>query len=369
MKRKVLSALLCVSMVAAMAAGCGSSSGNTEANATEAKTEAKTEAITEAKDDAAEAKTEANDNATDAPEADGAEDTADGGKLVVGFAQIGQESGWRVQRPCPSRHTQKKIQIPLSFTSQMHSKKQENQIKAIKSFIEQGVDVIGLAPVVETGWDQVFAEAQDAGIPVVLLDRRADVSEDLYTTFIGSDFIEEGKMAAQEMAKLIGEEGKIVELEGTVGASAATDRKTGFDEEMAANYPNIEIVASQTGDFTRAQGKEVMESFLKSNEDIKGVYAHNDDMALGAIEAIKEAGLKPGEDIKVVSVDGVKGIFEAMAAGEANCTVECNPLLGPLFFETAAKLKAGEEVEKWVKSVDGVYTSDTAAEELPNRKY
>ncbi len=263
------------------------------------KTEAKTEAITEAKDDAAEAKTEANDNATDAPEADGAEDTADGGK--IGGRICADRSGIRLERCRDHVHPdirRRKIQIPLSFTSQMHSKKQENQIKAIKSFIEQGVDVIGLAPVVETGWDQVFAEAQDAGIPVVLLDRRADVSEDLYTTFIGSDFIEEGKMAAQEMAKLIGEEGKIVELEGTVGASAATDRKTGFDEEMAANYPNIEIVASQTGDFTRAQGKEVMESFLKSNEDIKGVYAHNDDMALGAIEAIKEAGLKPGEDIK-----------------------------------------------------------------------
>lgn len=369
MKRKVLSALLCVSMVAAMAAGCGSSSGNTEANATEAKTEAKTEDITEAKDDAAEAKTEANDNATDAPEADGAEDTADGGKLVVGFAQIGQESGWRDAETMSIQTYAEENSDTIELHFADAQQKQENQIKAIKSFIEQGVDVIGLAPVVETGWDQVFAEAQDAGIPVVLLDRRADVSEDLYTTFIGSDFIEEGKMAAQEMAKLIGEEGKIVELEGTVGASAATDRKTGFDEEMAANYPNIEIVASQTGDFTRAQGKEVMESFLKSNEDIKGVYAHNDDMALGAIEAIKEAGLKPGEDIKVVSVDGVKGIFEAMAAGEANCTVECNPLLGPLFFETAAKLKAGEEVEKWVKSVDGVYTSDTAAEELPNRKY
>ena len=247
--------------------------------------------------------------------------------------------------------------------------KQENQIKAIKNFIEQGVDVIGLAPVVETGWDQVFAEAQDAGIPIVLLDRRADVDESLYATFIGSDFIEEGKLAAQEMAKLIGEEGKVVELEGTVGASAATDRKTGFDEEIAASFPNIEIVESQTGDFTRAQGKEVMESFLKTHKDIKGVYAHNDDMALGAIEAIKEAGLKPGEDIKVVSVDGVKAIFEAMVAGESNCTVECNPLLGPLFFETAAKLKAGEQVEKWVKSVDGVFTSDTAADVIDDRKY
>ncbi len=291
------------------------------------------------------------------------------GKLVVGFAQIGQESGWRDAETMSIQNYAKEHadEVELKFADAQQ--KQENQIKAIKSFIEQDVDVIGLAPVVETGWDQVFAEAQDAGIPIILLDRTADVDESLYATFIGSDFIEEGKMAAQNMAELIGKKGKIVELEGTVGASAATDRKTGFDEEIAAKYPDIEIVASQTGDFTRAQGKEVMESFLKSNPDIVGVYAHNDDMALGAIEAIKEAGLKPGKDIVTVSVDGVKGIFEAMVAGEANCTVECNPLLGPLFFETAAKLKKGESVEKWVKSVDGVFTQDVAADVIGDRAY
>lgn len=352
MKKRFLSVLLCASMAAVSLAGC--TGGGSSASATTAAPETTV----------AEAKTE-----TDAPAKTDAPADTSGEKLVVGFAQIGQESGWRDAETISiqtyaSEHAD---EVELLFADAQQ--KQENQIKAIKNFIEQGVDVIGLAPVVETGWDQVFAEAKEAGIPIVLLDRRADVSEDLYSTFIGSDFIEEGKMAAQEMAKLIGEEGKIVELEGTVGASAATDRKTGFDDEMAASYPKIEIVASQTGDFTRAQGKEVMESFLKSNKDIKGVYAHNDDMALGAIEAIKEAGLKPGEDIKVVSVDGVKAIFEAMAAGEANCTVECNPLLGPLFFETAAKLKAGESVDKWVKSVDGVFTADVAAEVLPDRKY
>ena len=232
-----------------------------------------------------------------------------------------------------------------------------------------GVDVIGLAPVVETGWDAVFTEAKDAGIPIVLVDRKADVDESLYETFIGSDFIEEGKNAAIEMSNLLGGEGKIVELEGTVGASAANDRKKGFDDEIAANHTGIEILESQTGDFTRAKGKEVMESFLKTYGDqIKGVYAHNDDMMLGAIEAIKEAGFKPGVDIKTVSVDGVKGLFEAMAAGEANVTVECNPLLGEQFFTTCMKLKNGEPVEKWVKSDEGIYRQDTAAD-LPNRKY
>ncbi len=290
-------------------------------------------------------------------------------KLVVGFAQIGQESGWRdAETMSIQQYAEEHAdEVELNFSD--GQQKQENQIKAIKTFIEQGVDVIGLAPVVETGWDQVFAEAQDAGIPIVLLDRTADVSEDLYTTFIGSDFIAEGQMAADQMAELIGGSGKIVELEGTVGASAAIDRKTGFDGQIEEKYPDIEIVESQTGDFTRAQGKEVMESFLKSHDDIVGLFAANDDMALGAIEAIKEAGLKPGEDIKIVSVDGVHDIFQAMVDGEANCTVECNPLLGPLFFETAAKLKAGEEVEKWIKSEDGVYTADTAAEDIETRQY
>jgi len=357
MKKKVLSTLLCITMAAGMLAGCGTTPSTETTAATEAAKE------TEAPAPEAPA-TEAPAETTASDEAEG-----DGEKLVVGFAQIGQESGWRDAETASIQGYAEENSDTVELHFSDAQQKQENRIKAIKTFIEQGVDVIGLAPVVETGWDQVFAEAQDAGIPIVLVDRRADVSEDLYTTFIGSDFIEEGKMAAQEMAALIGEEGKIVELEGTVGASAATDRKTGFDEEIADSYPNIEIVASQTGDFTRANGKEVMESFLKSNDDLKGVYAHNDDMALGAIEAIKEAGLKPGEDIKVVSVDGVKAIFEAMAAGEANVTVECNPLLGPLFFETAAKLKAGETVDKWVKSVDGVYRAETAAEDLPTRQY
>ncbi|HWR24567.1 MAG TPA: ABC transporter substrate-binding protein [Feifaniaceae bacterium] len=292
-------------------------------------------------------------------------------KLVVGFAQIGQESGWRDAETASIQFYagQNLDTIDLKFADAQQQ--QANQIKAIKSFIEMGVDVIGVAPVVETGWEAVFKEAKDAGIPIVLVDRMAKLEdESLYATFIGSDFIEEGKNAAIEMSNLLGGTGKIVELEGTVGASAANDRKTGFDEEIAANHPGIEILASQTGDFTRAKGKEVMESFLKTyGAEIKGVYGHNDDMVLGAIEAIKEAGFKPGVDIKTVSVDGVKGIFEAMAAGEANVTVECNPLLGPQFFDVCAKLKAGQTVEKWIKSEEGIYRADTAAADLPNRKY
>ncbi|WP_070000301.1 ABC transporter substrate-binding protein [Cellulosilyticum sp. I15G10I2] len=288
-------------------------------------------------------------------------------KLVVGFAQIGQESGWRDAETWSILNTAEELGVDLKFSDAQQ--KQENQIKAIRTFIQQQVDVIGVAPVVETGWETVFKEAKDAGIPIVLVDRRADVPEDLYAAFIGSDFILEGQNAAKEMAALLNNKGNIVELQGTVGASAATDRMKGFTDELG-NYPDMKILATQTGDFTRAKGKEVMEAFLKAHPgQINGVYAHNDDMALGAIEAIKDAGLKPSVDIKVVSIDGVKGIFEAMAAGEANVTVECNPLLGPQFFQAAQDLKDGKTVEKWIKSDEGIFRQETAKEDLPNRKY
>jgi len=355
MRRKLLSAILCMAMVGTLAAGCSTS--GTAATTTTAAAATTTVASVETTKVAADATVQT-------------VTTVDGDKLVVGFAQIGQESGWRDAETASIQFYagQNLDTIDLKFADAQQ--KQENQIKAIKSFIDMGVDVIGLAPVVETGWDAVFTEAKEAGIPIVLVDRTADVSEDLYATFIGSDFIEEGKNAAIEMAALIGEEGFIVELEGTVGASAANDRKTGFDEEMAANHPGITILESQTGDFTRAKGKEVMESFLKTYGDkINGVYAHNDDMMLGAIEAIKEAGFKPGTDIKTVSIDGVKGIFESMAIGEANVTIECNPLLGPQFFDVCMKLKNGESVDKWIKSEEGIFRQDTAAADLPTRKY
>lgn len=287
-------------------------------------------------------------------------------KLVVGFAQIGQESGWRDAETndvqwYAARNTDT---VELHFADAQQ--KQENQIKAIRSFIEMGVDVIAFPPVVETGWEAVLTECKEAGIPVILVDRGIDANTDdsLYTTMIASDHVWAGEQAAIAMNDLLGGSGVVVELEGTVGASAAVQRKQGFDEYMAANCSGIEIAASQTGDFTRAQGKEVMESFLKTYDKIDGVFCHNDDMALGAIEAIKEAGLKPGVDIKIVGVDGVKGAFEAILAGEMNCTVECTPILADQIFDTAAKLKAGESVEKWVMSADEVYTADRVTEDV-----
>ena len=288
-------------------------------------------------------------------------------KLVVGFAQVGAESEWRTAETSSIKESAEKLGIDLKFSDAQQ--KQENQIKAIRSFIAQKVDVIAIAPVVESGWETVFKEAKDAKIPIILVDRGAKVDESLYATFIGSDFIEEGRSSAKEMAKLLNNKGNIVELQGTVGASVANDRKKGFEEGLK-EFPEMKIIKSQSGDFTRAKGKEVMEAFLKADgKNIQAVYAHNDDMAIGASQAIEEFGLKPGVDIKVVSIDGVKGIFEAMVAGKANVTVECNPLLGPQLFEAAKKLAAGEKVERWIKTQEGIFRSDTAKDVLPTRKY
>ena len=305
---------------------------------------------------------------TAAPVSEPAKTTKTYKTLVVGFAQIGAESGWRDGETNSIKDTAAKLGVDLKFSD--GQQKQENQIKALRAFIAQKVDVIGIPPIVTTGFETVLQEAKDAGIPVIFIDRKADVSEDLYATFIGSDFVLEGKNAALELAKLVGDKANIVELEGTVGAGPAIDRKKGFDDEVAANHKDIKILESQSGDFNLAKGKEVMQALLKKYPgQIQAVYSHNDEMALGAIQAIEEAGLKPGVDIKIVSVDAEKAYFVAMAAGKANVTVECSPLLGPQFFEAALKLANGEAVEKWIKSNEGIFRQDTAAADLPSRVY
>jgi simple sugar transport system substrate-binding protein len=292
-----------------------------------------------------------------------------GKKLVVGFSQVGAESGWRTANTESIKSEAEKRGIDLRFSDAQQ--KQENQIKAIRSFIAQGVDVIAFSPVVETGFEPVLQEAKKAGIPVVLSDRAVKVSDpSLYVCFLGSDFVEEGRRAANEVVKLTGGKGNIAELVGTVGSAPAIDRKKGF-EEVLKDHPDLKIIMSQSGDFTRAKGKEVMEAFLKSpqGKDINVLFAHNDDMALGAIQAMEEAGIKPGVDIKIVSIDGVKGAFEAMKDGKLNVTVECNPLLGPQLFDLIQKVANKEEVPKRVVSQEGVYEQSQAATELPNRKY
>jgi galactofuranose transport system substrate-binding protein len=229
--------------------------------------------------------------------------------------------------------------------------------------------VIGLSPIVETGWEEVFREAKAAGIPIILVDRRADVPEDLYVTYLGSDFLEEGRKAAQIMADLGGRKASIVELVGTIGSAPANDRYTGF-REILRRYPGMYYHRFGIRRFHARQRQGGDEDVPeKHGNAITAVYAHNDDMALGAIEAIEDYGLRPGVDIKIVSVDAARGAFEAMIAGKLNATVECNPLLGQQFFELALKVVNGESVPKWVPSIESVFFPEDAAEILPTRKY
>lgn len=287
--------------------------------------------------------------------------------IVVGFSQIGAESEWRIADTVSIKEAADNLGVELKFSDAQQ--KQENQITAIRSFIAMKVDVIGISPVVEDGWEPVFQEAKTAGIPIVLVDRRADVPQDLYATYLGSDFVEEGRNAARVLTKIVNGKANIVELMGTTGSAPANDRYKGF-REVLQSYPDMKIIDSLDGDFTRARGKEMMEEFLKRHgKNIDALFAHNDDMAVGAIEAIEEYGLKPGVDIKIVSVDAAHGAFEAMIAGKLNATIECNPLLGPEFFEYALKVVNGEQVPKWVPSKEGIFLPDTAASVLPTRKY
>ncbi|ROR92780.1 ABC transporter substrate-binding protein [Nocardioides aurantiacus] len=298
---------------------------------------------------------------------------SDGG-LTMGFAQVGAESGWRTANTKSIQDTAKSEGVDLKFSDAQQ--KQENQIKAIRSYIQQKVDVIAFSPVVETGWDTVLLEAKRAKIPVILTDRSVDSKDDsLYETFLGSDFVQEGEKAGDWLVENADESDvdgdgsiKVVELEGTTGAAPAIDRKEGFGSKIAAD-DSIEVVASQTGDFTRDGGKKVMETFLKSEKGIDVVYAHNDDMGLGAIEAIKAAGMKPGTDVKIITVDAVKDGMTALSKGEINFIVECNPLLGPQLMDLAKKVVDGEEVPKRVVTEETTFDQEQAAEVLDQRQY
>lgn len=290
---------------------------------------------------------------------------------TIGFSQIGSESGWRAAETTLTRSQAEERGYQLQFSDAQQ--RQENQIAAIRSFVAQGVDAILLAPVVATGWDSVLQEAAEAEIPVVLLDRQVDSADDLYLTAVGSDLVYEGEVAGQWLVdEVAGEPCRIVELQGTTGSSPAIDRKTGF-ENAIAGHDNLEIVRSQTADFTRARGKEVMESFLQAEgggADICALYAHNDDMAVGAIQAIKEAGLAPGTDILVVSIDAVPDIFQAIAAGEANATVELTPnMAGPAFDALEAYWADGTMPEKFIQTESKLYTAaDDPQGEYDRRK-
>lgn len=292
-------------------------------------------------------------------------------KIVLGFSQLGAESDWRIANSESIKSAAKEAGIELKFSNAFQ--KQEDQIKAIRSFIAQQVDVIAFSPIVESGWDPVLKEAKIAGIPVVILDRGIDVEDkSLYVAYIGSDFEEEGRKAGRwltQKTKDIKGDINVVEIRGNEGSAPAIGRKKGFEEIIKSN-PNIKIIKSQSGSFIKSKGKEVMEAFLgQEGKKIDYVFSHNDDMALGAIEAIEEFGLRPGKDIKIISVDAVRAAFEAMTKGKINCSVECNPLQGPKLMQTVKDIMAGKEVPKRILIEEGMFTEENAAIEFPKRKY
>ena len=295
---------------------------------------------------------------------------SDDGKITLGFSQVGAESGWRTANTKSIQDSAKEAGIELKFADAQQ--KQANQITAIRSYIAQKVDVIAFSPVVETGWDAVLQEAKAANIPVILTDRAVDSKDtSLYKSFLGSDFVVEGQKAGDWLVNEYKDKPgpvNIVQLEGTTGSAPANDRKSGFEEKIKAD-PKFKVIASQTGEFTRAKGKEVMEAFLKANPKIDVLYAHNDDMGLGAIEAIEAAGKKPGTDIKIITVDAVHDGMQALADGKINYIVECSPLLGPQLMDLVKKVKAGEAVQQRILTEETTFTQEQAKEALPNRKY
>jgi simple sugar transport system substrate-binding protein len=291
-------------------------------------------------------------------------------KATIGFVQTGDLSDWRKAHTQSVKEAAEAAGYNLKFAD--GQAKLENQVKAVSSFISQGVDAIIIAPLEVSGWDNVLEKAKKRNIPVLILDRQVEVKDDsLYVTYIGADTYNEGKLAAEWLVKKVDGKAKVVELQGAQGASPTINRRESF-LEVIKDHPGIEIIASQAADWGITKGKEVMEAILKSKGDeIEVVYAHNDYMALGAIQAIEEAGKKPGEDILVLSIDGMKSAFEAMIAGKLNCTVECNPLQGPKAMEAIAKILAGDtkDMPKKQMVLDKVFDQSVAAEEIGSRKY
>ena len=284
---------------------------------------------------------------------------ANASALTVAFSQIGQESDWRTANTdnvCAAIEAE-----GWTLVYDDGQQKQENQIKALRNFITQGVDYILFTGVVTTGWDEVLKEVNEAEIPLLLIDRMPDCMESIdYVGAFGGDFVEEGRRMARWTVNYFNttEDVNVVILEGTTGAAAATDRTTGINEILAA-HPNFKVIASQTGNFTRAEGQAVMESFLKAHDDIDVLLAENDDMALGAIDAIKAAGKVPGKDIIIVGCDSVKAAFDAIVAGDMNATIECNPLYGDAVAELIKKLEAGEKgTRELLHPAEGVFCAE-----------
>ena len=283
----------------------------------------------------------------------------------VGFAQTESNNPWRLAQTASMQEEAKKRGWQLVYTDAASSA--AKQVADVNSMIAQGVDLIFLAPREEKPLIPAIKAAKNAGIPVILLDRNVDASlakpgED-YVTFIGSNFIEEGQRVADWLVKNANGKTTIIELEGTTGSSPANDRKKGFDDVIAKN-PDFKIVASQTGDFARDKGRQVAETLLQAHPDANVVYAHNDEMAMGAISAIEAAGKVPGKDILVLSIDGGKEAVQAVVDGKIAAVVECNPRFGPKAFDTAIAYAAGEKIPDKIINPDQFYDASNAKELL-----
>ena len=298
----------------------------------------------------------------------------DGGDMItVGFSQVGAESDWRTANT-------ESMKSPFSEENGYElifddaQQKQENQLTAIRNFIQQEVDYILLAPVTETGWDTVLQEAKDADIPVIIVDRMVDVSDDsLYTTWIGTDSLLEGRKAAEWLNAYATAKGidakdiNVVDIQGTIGSTAQIGRSKGLEEGVDKYGWNL--LAQQSGEFTQAKGQEVMESMLKQYDNINVVYCENDNEAFGAIDAIEAAGKKVGSDIAngeimVISFDTTNAGLTDTLAGKIACDVECNPLHGPRAEELIKALEAGEEVEKLNYVDEEIFAADDTVDKV-----
>ena len=284
--------------------------------------------------------------------------------VVIAFSQIGQESDWRTAN---TDDLKKAIESHPGWKLVYDDaqQKQENQIKALRNFITQDVDYILFTGVVSTGWDEVLKEVNEAEIPLLLVDRMPDCADKIdYVAAFGGDFVEEGRRQVAWVGEYLKSTGRgdedvnVVIMEGTTGAAAQTGRTEG-NLKALESYPHLKVVGQQSGNFTRAEGQAVMESWLKSIDKIDVLIAQNDDMALGAIDAIKAAGKVPGKDILIVGCDSVKAAFDAIVAGEMNCTVECTPLYSRFVVPTIEALERGEKFDKTVvHPEEGVFDMD-----------
>jgi ABC-type sugar transport system substrate-binding protein len=279
---------------------------------------------------------------------------------TFGFAQTENNNPWRIAQTESMRNAADENGVEIVITdAQSNTPK---QVSDIQDMVAQGADVLFIPPREEQGLEPALQSAREAGVPVFLVDREAnaEICED-YIGFMGSNFIEQGERAAEWLVEAKNGKAKVAELQGTVGASVTADRGEGFKSVIDENA-GMEIIASQSGNFNRAEGQNVMEQILGGNPDLDAVYAHNDEMAIGAIQALKDAGRKPGEDVTVVSVDGTRDALQAIIDGDLGATVETNPRFGPLAFDTAKRFLSGEQVPTKITVQDRLFDESNAAQ-------